>query len=862
MRRFLLFPALMALLVSSAGAYYHFLRYPSRLGPFTPIPAKFDLNALANKTVYFYISDQGPSLGPGDTYESLVSQVRQALGVWNGVATSDLRVGFGGVANLAASQAQAPGGEIVFDDLPPGVLGLCAPITLGPPAGGFAPIVRSRCTLPRDLTNRPTSSESFLNSLVHELGHGLGLQHTVTGSVMSQEPLRSTTRARPLAADDVAGISVLYPAPGFTVLNGSITGRVLTATGRAAHLASVVAINPGGAVVSGLTAPDGAYRIDGVPPGTYIVYAHSLPPSADIVLPLDDTGTSIAPTGPVETQFFGGAKDPNASFPVSVSAGASNDGIDFRLAERSSLPLYDVTTYSSPGPGLALILPAFLNISRGADSVIAIGQGTAGNLRNTRVGVLGGGLQVRGGSPAPYAPSPSYAQIDLEFSPVTGTGSRHLLFTLNNDVYVRPGAVQLVTRQAPLVREVQTETETGGALVLVLSGDNFAADSRVFLDGVAATVRSFDDVTGRLRVSPPSGASGRQAIISVYNSDGQSSIFVQPGSPVTYTYPTADAPSLTLTPSNGRAGRDVMVDIQATNTNFVDGQVVVGFGTPAVITRRVWVVSATHLIAVASISPRAALASTTVTVVSGLQLMTQAAGFRVDAAASSTTTPIVGFPGLINAFSGQPRVAPGALVSLFGVNLAFSTASATSATLPTTLAGTTVTINDRPAPLVLVSPTQINLQLPFGLPVGPAILRVSNGVETSAPMAVQIDAVAPGLFRAFNAVGAAVDANNPIRLGDTLVLYATGLGAVTPPATAGAPAPLATANSAVRVNIAGVDLTPSYAGLAPGTSGYYQVNVVLPSNLPIAASTQLFLAIEGQSSNALTIGLRAPLPLP
>ena len=76
MRRFVLFTVLMALVATSAGGYYHFVHYSSRLGPFTPIYEKFDLNALVNKTVYFYVSDQGPALAPGDSYESLIGQVR------------------------------------------------------------------------------------------------------------------------------------------------------------------------------------------------------------------------------------------------------------------------------------------------------------------------------------------------------------------------------------------------------------------------------------------------------------------------------------------------------------------------------------------------------------------------------------------------------------------------------------------------------------------------------------------------------------------------------------------------------------------------------------------------------------------
>ena len=349
MRRLSQFVALMVLAASSAAGYYHFVHYTSRLGPFTPAYEKFDLNALPNKTVSFYISEDRPALAPGDSFEALVAQIRQGLAVWNGVPASDLRVAYGGVGNIGSLTALTPAGEIVFAELPPGVLGLAGPSVKLAPGGGFVPIVRSQVMLPRDLTNRSSAGESFFNSMVHEIGHALGLQHTFTGSVMTQEPTRSTTRARPLGTDDAAGLAVLYPAPGVAGTVGAITGRVLNSSGHGLHLVSVVAASPSGAVISALTAPDGAYRIEGLPPGTYIVYAHGLPPAADIVLPVDGFGAAIDAAGPVETQFYGGTKDPNTSIPVVVNAGLTNDGVDFRLAERTSLPVYNVTTYSFPG---------------------------------------------------------------------------------------------------------------------------------------------------------------------------------------------------------------------------------------------------------------------------------------------------------------------------------------------------------------------------------------------------------------------------------------------------------------------------------------------------------------------------------
>jgi uncharacterized protein (TIGR03437 family) len=105
-------------------------------------------------------------------------------------------------------------------------------------------------------------------------------------------------------------------------------------------------------------------------------------------------------------------------------------------------------------------------------------------------------------------------------------------------------------------------------------------------------------------------------------------------------------------------------------------------------------------------------------------------------------------------------------------------------------------------------------------------------------------------------VGTVVDTANPARPGEAVVLYATGLGPVAPPATAGAPAPLASATTTVRVHVNGTELTPFFAGLAPGTAGTYQINAQLPAGLSPAASVPVFITVDGQPSNVLMVSVR------
>jgi uncharacterized protein (TIGR03437 family) len=237
-------------------------------------------------------------------------------------------------------------------------------------------------------------------------------------------------------------------------------------------------------------------------------------------------------------------------------------------------------------------------------------------------------------------------------------------------------------------------------------------------------------------------------------------------------------------------------------------------------------------------------------------------------------------------------LAPGTLVTLTGAALADGSASAPDDSIqpfPTKLGNIEVFFDGLPLPLLSVSPTQIRAQIPYALGnLSSASIYVrtehSDGrITTTTATAAKIVPANPGVFafggteprsglilhastNSAGQTGTPVTSENPARPGETLIVWAAGLGAVNETSVAahavmGVPYAGSDARVATPVNalVEGRSAQVVSAVLPQRSIGIYEVRVVLPLDLPNNPKTQLLIAQNGYVSNRITVPIQSAI---
>jgi endoglucanase len=221
--------------------------------------------------------------------------------------------------------------------------------------------------------------------------------------------------------------------------------------------------------------------------------------------------------------------------------------------------------------------------------------------------------------------------------------------------------------------------------------------------------------------------------------------------------------------------------------------------------------------------------------------------------------------------------APGELTAGYGSGLAAGTGQATELPLPTELKGAQVQLTDSSgnvtfAPLLYVSPQQINYQVPAGMAAGLVTAAVLNGTTTVSTGVLEVQPIAPTIFTA-NSTGQGVPAAQIQRVHpdgtydyESVATYDSGTGFV--------PAPIAfngdnlylllygtgfdhaSGTSGTTVNIGTTDASVVFSGPQSQFAGLDQIDAQLPGSLAGAGQVTVTVTVDGMTANPVTIAFQ------
>jgi uncharacterized protein (TIGR03437 family) len=150
-------------------------------------------------------------------------------------------------------------------------------------------------------------------------------------------------------------------------------------------------------------------------------------------------------------------------------------------------------------------------------------------------------------------------------------------------------------------------------------------------------------------------------------------------------------------------------------------------------------------------------------------------------------------------------------------------------------------VNGVDVPIRYAASSRIDIQMPFNLTGPMANIQVTHIGNVSDAVPVPVQATFPGLFaqrsggkgqaKAANQDGTPNSITSPAKRGSYVTVYGIGLHVVTPSFVAGQVPPsnpLSAAVNTVAASIGGVPATVSFAGLAPGYAGLYQIYILVP----------------------------------
>jgi uncharacterized protein (TIGR03437 family) len=260
---------------------------------------------------------------------------------------------------------------------------------------------------------------------------------------------------------------------------------------------------------------------------------------------------------------------------------------------------------------------------------------------------------------------------------------------------------------------------------------------------------------------------------------------------------------------------------------------------------------------------------------------TESSVFNFTASCSSSTPSITS---IVTTSSQASQIAPNTWIEVHGKNLSPSTLdwsySDFNGGLPTTLGCLSAMVDNKPAAVFYVSPTQVNILAPLDSATGSVAVQLTNQYGQTTANGTATEAQTSPAFLVFDVAGHVAAQHVPsfsllgppsldqpgytftaASPGEKVVIYATGFGQTNPTFTnqltatglTGAdPFPL-NLPSLPTVTIGNLPATVSFAGLVG--PGLYQLNLTVPASapagdLPIVAS---YNGVTTQSTALITV---------